>query len=85
VIGTYTVVDAGGRELSECDSFAAARSAVRVHLNCDGETPPLHIIAPDGKTIGTAELDSCGNVVIRTSSLSRKYEEVTKIWGRPVQ
>ena len=83
MIGTYTVIDASGRELSECDSFAAARMAVRVHLSCDGETPPLEIIAPDGKSIGTGVIDQCGNVVIRTSSLSRRYEEVVKIWGRP--
>lgn len=84
MIGTYTVVDDSGRELSEADSFRGARMAVRVHLSTDGEQPPLHIIAPDGKSIGTGVLDSCGNVVIHTTSLSRPYEnEVVNKWGRP--
>lgn len=85
MIGTFVIVDGSGRELSECDTFSAARSAVRVHLTCDGEQPPLHIIAPDGKSIGTGVLDACGNVVIKTTSLSRAYEnEVVNKWGRPL-
>jgi len=83
VLGIYTVIDVSGRELSETDSYAAAREAIRVHLMCDGEEGPLTIIGPDGGKVASGELDGCNRILFRTSSLSRRYEEVVKIWGRP--
>lgn len=84
MIGTYTVIDPSGRELSESDSYAAARDAIRCHLLADKEDGPLVIVAPDGKTICSGDLDDCGRVLFRTTQgTSRKYEEVVKIWGRP--
>lgn len=83
MIGTYTVRDATGRDLSESQSFKVACRAVRVHLSCDGEEPPLNIIAPDGERIGTGVMDDCGRVTIRTTSLTRAYERVVSRWGSP--
>src|SRR5262245_8821460 len=82
----FTVIDRNGRELSESESFAAARTAVRTHLLEDGEQGPLKIISPDGKEIGTAELDECGRMTIWTTTLSDRYEtEVVRRWGSPLE
>jgi predicted TIM-barrel fold metal-dependent hydrolase len=68
------VIDSANRELSYAATYRAARLAVRVHLQCDGEEPPLRIVAPDERVIATAVLDHCGNVVIKTNTLAKKYE-----------
>jgi hypothetical protein len=87
VIGIYTVIDSTDRELSEARSLAAAKLAVKTHLLVDGEDPPLRIFAPDGNKIAEGVLDNCGRVVIRTTSLTKKYdiEEVITKWGSPIQ
>lgn len=83
--GVYLVVDIWGREISESNSFSAARTAVHVHLICDGEEPPLHIFAPDGKKIASADLDCCGHVLIRSNSTSDRYERrIVEKWGLPI-
>jgi hypothetical protein len=86
LLGTYVIRDESNRELSEANSLDGARYNVRIHLVEDAEEPPLTIVAPDGFEVEQGTLDSCGHVVFRGSSLSRRYEEVTEVigrWGRP--
>lgn len=82
----YLVVGSDGRELSEATTLRAACAAVRMHLNCDGETPPLFIYAPDGTRVAEGKVDECDSVVIRTlmrgRDLTEKYDkEVIARWG----
>lgn len=87
--GNFSVIDALGRHLSDSRSLRAAEVACRCHLATDGEQGPLVIFAPDGKKIASAEINECGRVTIRSSSLARPYdiepiEEVRKRWGSPM-
>lgn len=82
--GIYSVQDETGQIVSEAYSFSAARLAVRTHLEVDGYDPPLMIFAPDGKKIATGVKDECGHVLIRTTTLSAKYDkEVIGGWRFP--
>lgn len=72
--GEYTIVKPDGGELSFTFSFKAARFAAKHHLEEDGEQGPLKIVGPDGGQAAIAELDENGRFLLRTSSLTRRYE-----------
>lgn len=77
-------IRAGSVIVAETDTVQAAMDAVRVMLSEDGEEPPLDIWhVEDDFLVYTATLDpQTGAVVLRGSTLSRKYTGAARVIRR---